>query len=115
MIRLNIEVETDCDFTLNFPVPKTALEYTIKKFEGGYEIKVDFYQKEEEVQQRIIDFLESIKIDSSKDWHEKQLKEEIESYKTLMEKEGLKSYGDMLGGNWLFDITVVRITEEVLY
>lgn len=112
MIRLNIEVETDADFVLNFLVPKNALEYTIKKYSGGYKIEVDFYQKEEDVRDHIISFLESIVIDSSKDWHKEQLKEGIENYKQLMEKEGLRSYGDMLGGNWQFLISLNRITEE---
>jgi len=112
MIRLNIEVETDGDFTLDIPTPKNAREYKIKKFSGGYEVRVDFYQKEGVIQEHIVSFLESISIDSSKDWHKEQLKEEIENYKTLMEKEGLRSYGDMLGGNWQFLVSLNRITEE---
>jgi len=112
MIRLNIEVETDGDFSLNFPTPKNSLEYMIKKVEGGYNIKIDFYQKESEISKHIIEFLQSVEIDSSKHWHKEQLAKEIENYKNLIEKEGLTSYGDMLGGNWLFSVILDRISKE---
>ena len=112
MIRLNIEVETDFDFTLDFLCPKNALEYTIKKFEGGYKMKIDFYQNEDTISDYILTFLESFKIDSTKEWHEKDLKEGIERYKNILKEEGLTSCGDILGGNWKFLIRLDRITKE---
>jgi len=112
MIRLNIEVETDNDFSLDFNTPNKALEYIIKKFEGGYTMEVDFYQNETDVVEHIIDFLENIKINSSKDWHEEDLREGVAGYKKILKEKGLQSCGDILGGNWQFLITLDRINVE---
>lgn len=112
MIRLNIEVETDYDFSLNFNTPNKALEYVINKFEGGYTMKVDFYQNENDVVEYIVDFLESIKIVSSKDWHEEDLRKGVSGYKKILKEKGLQSCGDILGGNWKFLISLDRMNVE---
>lgn len=109
MIKVIIIVETDNDFILGFPKFIKGLKKI--KYNGDYFIKLHFH--EETAKTDIIEFLRGIEIDSSKEWHNEQLKTGINDYEKQLKNELCGSL-DFFSGNWLFQVEVYRITEEYL-
>ena len=111
-IKAVIKVETDCDFKLGFP----------KFIKGLYKLKYDqdylleLRLNEKTAKDDLIEVLKEIEIDSSKEWHQKDLKEGVLDYEKQLKEHGLSgTYSDILGGgNWSFTVEISRVWEEFL-
>ncbi len=112
MIKVIIKAETDSDFTLGFP----------KFIKGLYKIILDtnyyieLHLNEKTALEDLIDFLCQLDINSTKEWHKKDLNKGITDYVLQLKDKGLSSCNsDLLGGgNWSLSVEVYRIKEEFL-
>jgi hypothetical protein len=108
-IEIQIRVETDGDFSLNFKNPKRC-QYSLKREDGDYVFKLKYQQKEEIVKEELIKFLNGIKLDCHKDYL-------IESFNKGKEKlfasinDNIFNYHPNIlgGGNWSFGVAGKRI------
>jgi hypothetical protein len=109
MIKVIINVETDCDFKLGFP----KLIKGLRQIRYDEDYFIELHLNEETAKTDVIEFLREVDIYSSKEWHKEQLEIGIDDYEIQL-KNGLCSSFDFFGGNWLFKIEMCRVTEECL-
>lgn len=107
--EVKIRVETDNDFTLNFP--KFAGPYNIDY--NGYRYKLRLVINDIDPKSVLLHFLNNIEIRSCKEYHEEMLETGIKEYQKQIKDTDLRScYTDILGGgNWSFLINVFKWEE----
>jgi hypothetical protein len=110
IIQAVIAVGTDGDFSLTYGKPERC-DY-IMKFDGNYEFELTL--EESTAVSVLKEFLKSFKISSSKDWHEKQLKDGINNYLNQLDKNLCSSEDLLGGGNWSFRVDVIKISKTYL-
>lgn len=112
MIRIELKAKTDGgDYKLNYKIPESCNSYKVK-YNLDYNLKLDFYNADPK--QAIIEFIESLEIVSHKDTFE-YFYEGIRKYVDDLYANGLHTCeGDLLSGNWSFDIQMYEIKREWL-
>lgn len=109
-IQAVITVGTDTDFSLSYNNPERC-DY-VAKFDGNYEFELTL--EETTAVDVLKEFLKSCKIRSSKDWHEKQLEDGIDSYLNQIGKNLCSSEDLLGGGNWSFIVNITKISKTYL-